>query len=66
LVDYKSEINVAAPYLNDLRIVINQTAKNEDVSQVKRADRKLKGRVRTIRNTYKLTNDMSEFSLQCL
>ena len=34
LVDYESEIDVAIPYLNDLGIVVNQTAKDEHVPEI--------------------------------
>ena len=46
--------------LNDLGIVVNQTAKNEHVPEIERAGRTLKERVRVAWNTsaYKLTNDM--------
>jgi len=49
---------MAIPYFNDLRIVVNQTAKNDHVSE--RAGCTLKECVRAVWNTlpYNLTNDM--------
>jgi hypothetical protein len=54
-------INVAIPYLNDLGVVVNQTAKNEHVPEIERAGRTLKERVRAVWITfpYKLTNNIS-------
>ena len=48
LVDNESGINVAIPYLNDLGVVVNQTAKNKLVPEIERAGCTLKERVRAV------------------
>ena len=59
LVDYESAISAAIPSINEMGIVINQTAK-EHAPEVERAGRTLKERVRAVCNKipYKLTNEM--------
>jgi hypothetical protein len=60
LVDNESAVTTAIPYINDMGVTVNQTAKNEHVPEVERAGRTLKERVRAVWNTlpYKLTNEM--------
>jgi hypothetical protein len=60
LIDNESAISAAIPGINEMGIVINQTAKNEHVPEVERDGRTLKERVRAVWNTlpYKLTSDM--------
>ena len=60
LIDNESAVTTAIPYINDMGITVNQTARNEHVPEVERAGRTLKERVRAVWNTlpYKLTNEM--------
>ena len=58
--DNESAISAAISSINEMGVVINQTAKNEHVPEVERAGMTLKERVRAVWNTlpYKLTNEM--------
>jgi len=60
LIDDESAISAAITSINEMGIIINQTAKNEHVPEVEKAGRTLKERVRVVWNTlpFKLTNEM--------
>ena len=55
-----SAVTACIPFLNEKGITVNQTSKNEHKTEVERACRTLKEKVRAVWNTlpYTLTNEM--------